>query len=360
MKKKFLIFIVVMLIFIIIKVDSGDNNNISPESQIIENNKGINTDEKITNATNRNENNKELSNSSPLSCHGKLKVKSGKVINENGKEFIIQGISTHSISEFSQYINCETFKTLKEDFNINTIRLAMYTQEELGYSQELHLKIDEGVKYATELGLYVIIDWHILKDNDPNINKESAKIFFEEMAYKYKDYNNVIYEICNEPNGDVSWDDIKKYAIEIIKIIRNHDKDGIIIIGTPNYCQKIEEAEKNPIEGYNNLLYSFHFYAGTHKKELREKLEKVVDSNFPVIISEFGISEASGTGNVDENEANIWINYLRKNKIGYICWNLSNKDEASAILNPGVQSLFNWNVEELSKTGLWLKNIYNK
>ena len=53
---------------------------------------------------------------------------------------------------------------------------------------------------------------HILSDNNPNTNKESAKEFFAEMAEKYADYNNVLYEICNEPNGGTSWSDIKSYA----------------------------------------------------------------------------------------------------------------------------------------------------
>ena len=197
------------------------------------------------------------------------------------------------------------------------------------------------------------------KSNDPE-NKDIAKVFFKEMAYKYKDYDNIIYEICNEPNGDVTWETVKTYALKIIEIIREFDEDGIIIIGTPDYCKNIEEAQKNPIEQYNNLLYSFHFYAGTHKSALREKLEKVLNTNFPVIVSEFGISEASGTGNVDENEANTWINFLREKKVGYICWNLSNKDESSSILKAGVENITSWNEEELSKTGLWLKKVYNE
>ena len=305
------------------------------------------------------ENNKiKIPKNSPLDLHGMLSVKNGKIIDKNKNEFLIQGISTHSIYEFSQYINYETFKTLRDEFNVNTIRLAMYPRDEMGYSESLHSKMDEGIKYATELGMYVIVDWHILEDNDPNINKESAKIFFKEMAYKYRDYDNVIYEICNEPNGDVTWDSVKAYAIEIIGIIRELDNDGIIIIGTPDYCKNINDAQNSPIEQYDNLLYSFHFYAGTHKGDLREKLEKVVNNNFPVIVSEFGISEATGSGNIDEEEANRWLNYLKDNKIGYICWNLSNKDESSAILKPGVVNISAWNDEELSQTGLWLKKIY--
>ena len=42
---------------------------------------------------------------------------------------------------------------------------------------------------AISLDLYVIIDWHILSDNNPNIHKEEAKAFFTEMAIEYKNVN---------------------------------------------------------------------------------------------------------------------------------------------------------------------------
>ena len=46
---------------------------------------------------------------------------------------------------------------------------------------------------------------------------------------------------------------------EIINIDYNIDKDGIIIIGTPNYCRDLDSVIDNQIAG-DNLLYAFHFY----------------------------------------------------------------------------------------------------
>ena len=69
--------------------------------------------------------------------------------------------------------------------------------------------------------MYVIIDWHILSDNDPNTNKKEAKKFFKEMSKLYADYDNVIYEICNEPNGGITWQgNVKPYAQRIVERIR--------------------------------------------------------------------------------------------------------------------------------------------
>lgn len=300
------------------------------------------------------------SSNSPVQEHGNLKVQGTKIVDKNGNDFVIQGVSTHGIAWFPQYINYETFKTLRDDFNVNTIRLALYSDKNAGYTTNLHSKVEEGVEYARQLGMYVIIDWHILNDNNPNQNKENAISFFTEMANKYKDDENVLYEICNEPNGNVTWqNDIKPYAEELIKTIRSVDKDAIIIVGTPTWCQDVDIVSKNPIENYTNIVYALHFYAATHKDDIRNKLRTALNNNLPILVSEFGITDASGNGEINKDEANKWINLLRENKIGYVCWNLSNKNESSSILNSSSKNVSNWTDEELSEEGKWLKQIYN-
>ena len=297
---------------------------------------------------------------SPVELHGRLSVEGTRIVDKNGQNFIIQGVSTHGIAWFPEYVNYEAFRTLRDDFNVNTIRLAMYSDVNAGYKEELHEKVAEGVEYAKKLGMYVIIDWHILNDNNPNQNKEQAKKFFTEMTGKYKDYDNVLYEICNEPNGNVTWDDdIKPYAEEIIDLIRKTDDKAIIIVGTPTWSQDVDIASKNPITERNNIVYALHYYAATHKENLRNKLETALENNLPVLVSEFGICDASGNGEINEEEANKWISTLREYGIGYVCWNLSNKNESSALLKASTNTTSDWTDEELSQEGLWLKTTYN-
>lgn len=328
-----------------------NNTEDKSQKQIEKNIENLNTESNIQN------NNIET----PVEINGRLSVNGTKIVNKNGQNFIIQGVSTHGIAWFPQYINYETFKTLRDDFNVNTIRLAMYSDKNAGYNEKLHKKVSEGVEYAKKLGMYVIIDWHILNDNNPNQNKESAKKFFTEMANKYKNYENVLYEICNEPNGNVTWDkDIKPYAEEMIELIRKIDDKAIIIVGTPTWSQDIDIASQNPLKGYSNIVYTLHYYAATHKDDLRNKLKNALNNNLPVFVSEFGICDASGNGNIDEKEADKWISTLRENGIGYVCWNLSNKNESSAILKSTTNSISNWTNDELSQEGLWLKNTYSK
>ena len=298
----------------------------------------------------------------PLQQNGRLKVKGTGLVNEKGKIVILKGVSTHGINWFPQYVSKAAFKTLRDTWGVQCIRLAMYTEEYNGYCSggdktALKKQVQKGVQYATELGMYVIIDWHILSDGDPRKHQIEAAAFFKEMSSKYKNQKNVLYEICNEPNGGTSWKTIKAYAQSVIRTIRSNDKNAVILVGTPTWSQDVDVAAADPIKGYSNIMYTFHFYAATHKETYRRKVETAVKKGLPVFVSEFGISEASGSGRADRKEGDAWITFLKKNGISFVCWNLSNKKETSSLLKSTCTRLSGFKDSDLSTEGFWYKNI---
>lgn len=300
--------------------------------------------------------------STPVKKNGRLSVKGTRLVNSQGKAVVLKGVSTHGINWFPQYVNKAAFKTLRDSWGVNCIRLAMYTEEYNGYCSggnqaELRKLINNGVKYATELGMYVIIDWHILSDGNPVKNKKQAMSFFKYMAKKYKNQNNIFYEICNEPNGGTSWNMIKSYASSVIKTIRKYDKKNIILVGTPTWSQDVDVAADSPIKGYSNIMYTFHFYTATHGDSYRQKVQAAIQKGLPVFVSEFGISESSGNGRIDKNEANKWMQFLKKNKISYVCWSLCNKNESCSLLKSSCNRTGNFKKSDLSQAGLWYKSV---
>lgn len=300
--------------------------------------------------------------STPLANHGKLSVKGTDIVDKNGKKFQLKGVSTHGLAWYPQYVSKASFKTLRDDWGANMIRLAMYTAEYGGYcsggsKSELESLVNKGVQACSELGMYAIIDWHILSDSNPNQNKAAAKSFFTKMAQKYKNYSNVIYEICNEPNSGTTWSQIKSYADEIIGAIRKYDKDAIIIVGTPTWSQDVEQVAQNPVKNGHNVMYAVHFYAATHGQWLRDKVKKALNSGTPVFVSEFSICDASGNGGIDYNEADKWKNFINGNNLSYAGWSLSNKAETSALIKSGCDKLSGWTQSDLSDTGKWLRKM---
>lgn len=298
---------------------------------------------------------------SPSAC-GALRVDGTRLVDSHGKDVQLKGISTHGIGWFPDYINEECFRQFREEWNVNVIRLAMYTAENGGYctdgdKENLKKLVKSGVSYATAHDMYVIIDWHILSDNNPNMHLEEAREFFREMSAEYAGYDNVLYEICNEPNGDTTWTDIKTYAGEIIPVIRENAEEAVILVGTPNWSQFVDQAAADPMTEYGNLMYVLHFYAATHKEELRSTMSAAIDAGLPVFVSEYGICDASGNGAIDEEQADLWVKQMNDYGVSYVAWNLSNKNETSAIISSTCTKTSGFAWEDLSPSGKWLYNM---
>ena len=302
---------------------------------------------------------------SGLGFYGALNVRDGRLVDSNGNPVLLRGISTMGLQWYGQYVSKETLEFLKNTSGMNVIRLAMYTAEG-GYCHkdangktELEALIDKGVQAAIELDMYVIIDWHILSDGNPNTYKEEAKTFLNKMSKKYAGFDNVIYEICNEPNGGTGWNDIKAYANEVIPVIRNNDSDAIVLVGTPTWSQEIDKEMADPL-AFDIVMYTLHFYADTHRDYLRERLRTALEANIPVFISEFGICDASGNGSINESEADKWDALMDEYGLSWCIWNLSNKNEASALIASWCNKLYGWSYDEWSQSGKWFLKVMGK
>ncbi len=287
----------------------------------------------------------------------KLQISGTSLQTTAGEAVQLKGVSTHGIAWFPEYVNKEAFASVKT-WGCNTVRLALYPDEYAGYcngGDQTKLKnlIHQGVSYAKDLDMYVIIDWHVLGEQTPVKHKKAAKTFFQEMAATYKDCPNVLFEICNEPNGGTDWKTIKSYAQEIIRTIRDQGSEAVILVGTPNWSQDVDVAADSPITGEKNIAYSLHFYADTHRDWLRQKAQHALDAGLPLFVTEFGICDASGGGQVNTAEANTWMNFLDKHKISHVMWALSNKNETCSLIQSSCKKTAGWTEQDLSKSGKW-------
>lgn len=301
----------------------------------------------------------------PVSQHGQLSVKNGQLVDKSGKGYQLRGMSTHGLTWFPEFVNESAFKTLRDDWNTNVVRLAMYVDEwgngqcYMGNKSGSLELLEKGVDICIKLDMYVIIDWHVLNPGDPSKYTNEAKSFFETVSKRYAKYPNVIYEICNEPNGGASWSgNIKPYAEKIIPVIRKNAPNSVIIVGTPTWSQEIDKPLSDPLN-YKNVMYAFHFYAATHAG-LRSNVENCVAQGLPVFVSEFGTCDASGGGANDFNETQKWLSYFDKQGISYCNWSICNKDETCSVLRPGTSANGNWSESNLTENGKWMRNWFRK
>ena len=298
-----------------------------------------------------------ISTPTAISAVSQLQIIGSDLCDSNGNPIQLKGMSSHGLQWYGNYMNYDSLKYLKDSWGINVIRAALYTDEG-GYISNptsTKAKLKEIVDAAIDLDLYVIIDWHILHDYDPNTYKTQSKSFFEEMATEYGKYPNIIYEICNEPNGGVSWNDsIKPYAEYIIPAIRAIDPDNIIIVGTSTWSQDVDIAANNPLS-YSNIMYAFHFYAGTHGQSLRDKIDIALSKGAAIFVSEWGTTDCSGNGNPYLDESQVWIDYMNKNNLSWCNWSLCDKNEGSAALKPGASTTGGWSDSDLTTSSLFVK-----
>ena len=288
-----------------------------------------------------------------------LALNGNRLVKEEGQQpVVLRGVSTHGLQWFGQFANESAVKWLRDDWKISVIRAAMYTSPvEQGFVAQSSQgdQVTAVVDAAVKLGIYAIIDWHILNDGNPNQYKDQALSFFKEMAQKYGNTPNVIFEICNEPNGDVTWDrDIKPYAEQLVAAIRQIAPKNIIIIGTPTWSQDVDAAAASPVAG-TNLMYSLHFYAGTHSQDLRNKADAALGKGIALFVTEWGVSQATGDGGVFAEESDRWLEFMAQRQMSWVAWNLSDKSESSAFLQQGASTTGGWTDQQLSPAGKYIK-----
>ena len=312
-----------------------------------------NSDEPIIdNPVNNVEDKPNIEKNNYVSHNGNLKVDGISLVNQYNEKVVLKGVSSHGLQWFNYLVTDDNIKTLK-DWGANVFRLAMYTKEG-GYvdNKNVYNDLIKDIDLVISNDMYVIVDWHILSDNNPNYNKEEAKDFFKSISLKYNNTPNIIFEICNEPNGSTSWNDVKEYANEIIPIIREYS-NNLIIIGTPTWSQDVDSVIGNKVND-DNTMYALHFYTGTHKEYLRDKAKKALDNNIPIFVSEWGVSDASGNGGIYLDEAEKWLEFINNNNLSYVNWSLADKDESSALLKPNNKVI---NDNSLSDSGKYIKKI---
>lgn len=287
--------------------------------------------------------------STPVEKHGQLKVEGTQLTDKHGNPTMLRGMSYGWHNFWPRFYNKQSVKWLKNDWNVNIVRAAMGVDADeqcyINNPEDSKEKIKAVVDGAIEAGIYVIIDFH-----SHNIHLEETKTFFNEMSKTYGGTPNVIYEVFNEPD-DESWADVKAYSEEVIKVIRKNDPDNIILVGCPHWDQDIHLPAEDPIIGFDNLMYTVHFYAATHDKWLRDRTDAAMEKGLPVFVSESAGMEATGDGPLDEEEWQRWIDWMENRKLSWITWSVSDKDETCSVLKKSASSTGNWKASDLKESG---------
>ena len=283
-----------------------------------------------------------------------LSVQGSKIVNADGVAVSLAGPSlfwSNDGWDADRFYNAEAVKTVAEDWGADIIRAAIGVEGKGGYLESPESNYEKAttvIDAAIANGLYVLVDWHSHHAED---HPEEAIAFFDRISKRYGESPNVIYEIYNEPLR-VSWSDVvKPYALRVIAAIRKNDPDNLIIVGTPFWSQRVDEASVDPITEYENIAYTLHFYAGTHREELRDRARTALKNGIALMVTEWGTVNANGDGGVDYAETERWMDFIRENDLSHCNWALNDKREGASMLKPGASSTGPWPEDQLTESG---------
>lgn len=288
-----------------------------------------------------------------VAAHGALRTQGNRIVDGQGQPVQLRGMSLFW-SQWSDFYTANNVDVMVDDWHATVVRAALGVENEGGYLQDPSgnvAKVRAIVDRAIERGVYVIIDWH---DHHAQDHTAQAKTFFQEMTRDYGDQPHVIFEVYNEPMN-VSWPVVKGYAEQLIGTIRA-GSDNLIIVGTPTWSQDVDVAAGDPIRSDDNVAYTLHFYANTHKQALRDKAKTALDRGLALFVTEWGTCSADGNGSINEGETRTWLGFLREHSISWANWALNNKAEACSAVQPAGGSMGPWRDDQLTPSGRLVKS----
>jgi len=291
---------------------------------------------------------------SPVAEHGALAVRGGKVVGADGQPVTLRGMALFWSQWAPQYYDARTIDWLARDWQVDIVRASIAAEGNDSARQHFDRELAKAstvIEAAAANGIYVIVDWHAHR-----AYPDEAERFLVAIAEKYGHLPNLIYEPFNEPLREgVDWSrDVRPYHQRIVAAIRAVDPDNLIVVGSPSWSQDVDIAALDPLEG-ENIAYTLHYYAATHKEELRAKADKALAAGLALFITEFGVVEATGNGPIDHASSEAWWDWAEANDISWLAWSTGDRNETSATLKPGTPPA-GWSEDDLTESGKLLRS----
>ncbi len=273
-----------------------------------------------------------------------IKVKGNQFVVGQDSPFILRGLNASDPERLLkiEHWNKAYFEEMKK-WGANVVRLPIHPTAWRRLGKKDYLKIlDDGVQWAKELKMYIIMDWHSIgnlrtemyqSDNYDTTIKETYD-FWRTLAKHYKGNNTVaFFELFNEPTtyngqlGTCSWAEWKKLMEEIIGIIRAHGNTAIPLVAGFNWAYDLTPIATDPLNT-EGVAYVSHPYPMKREKPWAEKWTKdwgFVKEKYPVILTEIGFSGAEEQGAhvpviSDESYGDAMMQYCDEKGISWVVW----------------------------------------
>jgi len=273
-----------------------------------------------------------------------IRVEGNQFVNESGDPVIFQGVNFSDpavLARRGRWTRSH-FEEAK-NWGANTVRLPVHPENWRALGREDYLELlDQGVSWARDLDLYLILDWHSIGNLKEEKFQNRGYIttagetneFWRAMSEHYAGEPVVaMYELFNEPTitgerfGDMTWQEWKAMNLEMIRIIRENHPRAVILVAGFDWAYDLIPVGKDPIEE-TGIAYVSHPYPQKREAPWEEKWEKdwgFVADTYPVILTEIGFALPDEKGvhipvTGDESYGKAIVNYTAEKGISWVVW----------------------------------------
>lgn len=236
-----------------------------------------------------------------------VSVKGNKFVDHTGQVVVFRGLAfsdPENLLKQDQW-NENYFKQAAQ-WGANIVRIPVHPSawRKLGVKKYLAL-LDQGVQWAKQNDLYVILDWHaignlktgLMQDPSYDTDMKETMQFWRIIAGHYINEPSVaFYEIFNEPTtfngrlGDMTWSEWKTLAESIIKLIYAWDAKKIPLVAGLDWAYDLTPIKTDPIS-LPGIAYVTHPYPQKRQQPWEKQWQQdwgYVAETYPVFATEFG------------------------------------------------------------------------
>ncbi|SFF55311.1 glycoside hydrolase family 5 protein [Thermoflexibacter ruber] len=274
----------------------------------------------------------------------RISVKGNKFVDASGKVMVFRGLNTSDPDKLAREGRWgRSYFAEMRKWGANIVRFPVHPTAWKLQGEKKYLELlNQGVQWATELGMYVIIDWHSIGNLRTEMfqspmyetTKKETFEFWRTMSKHFKDNPTVaFFELFNEPTvyngqlGTCSWSQWKELMEEAITIVRAHGCQAIPLVAGFNWAYDLTPVGKDPINA-EGIAYVSHPYPMKREKPWEDKWTAdwgFVAEKYPLILTEIGFCGAEEKGAhipviSDESYGEAITKYCKEKGISYVVW----------------------------------------
>ncbi|MCW6007309.1 cellulase family glycosylhydrolase [Micromonospora sp. CPCC 205371] len=281
-----------------------------------------------------------------------LRVSSGRIVEANGSNFVMRGVSHPHVWYTNQTSSFANIKSL----GANTVRVVLGSGQRWGPSNDL----GTIVNLCRTNRLICVLEVH----DTTGYGEEGAAATLDQAASYWIGQrsalagteNFIIINIGNEPFGNnqavsATWPTATSNAIGRL---RNAGFEHMIMVDAPMWGQDWQFIMRDNAQTVfnsdpqRNTVFSIHMYGVFDTAaEIQDYLGRFRTAGLPIVVGEFGHNHSDG--NPDEDTI---MSYTQANGIGYIGWSWSGNGGGVEYLD----MVTNFNPSQLTS---WGQRIFN-